>query len=122
MAAPTADVDSETFLFTSESVNEGHPDKLCDQVGRSSPGCCCTRVVQPNTNPASYQANCMACTPCTRQMPGKCACLCQREDSAQPLLMANTCGDRHSAAVMPDTSSTLQFPPVCSCLTFLCTP
>eukprot|EP00401_Gymnodinium_catenatum_P053050 CAMPEP_0117483316 /NCGR_PEP_ID=MMETSP0784-20121206/13875_1 /TAXON_ID=39447 /ORGANISM="" /LENGTH=387 /DNA_ID=CAMNT_0005277845 /DNA_START=11 /DNA_END=1174 /DNA_ORIENTATION=+ len=23
---------SETFLFTSESVNEGHPDKLCDQV------------------------------------------------------------------------------------------
>lgn len=20
------------FLFTSESVNEGHPDKLCDQV------------------------------------------------------------------------------------------
>nr|CAD1828614.1 unnamed protein product [Ananas comosus var. bracteatus] len=25
-----ADVD--TFLFTSESVNEGHPDKLCDQI------------------------------------------------------------------------------------------
>lgn len=23
---------TETFLFTSESVNEGHPDKLCDQV------------------------------------------------------------------------------------------
>nr|BAV58227.1 S-Adenosylmethionine synthetase [Ulva partita] len=23
---------AETFLFTSESVNEGHPDKLCDQV------------------------------------------------------------------------------------------
>ena len=22
----------KTFLFTSESVNEGHPDKLCDQV------------------------------------------------------------------------------------------
>jgi len=22
----------ETFMFTSESVNEGHPDKLCDQV------------------------------------------------------------------------------------------
>jgi S-adenosylmethionine synthetase len=22
----------ESFLFTSESVNEGHPDKLCDQV------------------------------------------------------------------------------------------
>ncbi|GBG91583.1 hypothetical protein CBR_g52619 [Chara braunii] len=23
---------AETFLFTSESVNEGHPDKLCDQI------------------------------------------------------------------------------------------
>ena len=22
----------ETFLFTSESVGEGHPDKICDQV------------------------------------------------------------------------------------------
>jgi len=22
----------DTFLFTSESVNEGHPDKLADQV------------------------------------------------------------------------------------------
>ena len=22
----------ETFLFTSKSVNEGHPDKLCDQI------------------------------------------------------------------------------------------
>jgi S-adenosylmethionine synthetase len=22
----------KNFLFTSESVNEGHPDKLCDQV------------------------------------------------------------------------------------------
>lgn len=22
----------DNFLFTSESVNEGHPDKLCDQV------------------------------------------------------------------------------------------
>lgn len=31
----------DTFLFTSESVNEGHPDKLCDQVGfieRLGPG------------------------------------------------------------------------------------
>lgn len=24
-----------TFLFTSESVTEGHPDKLCDQVSDS---------------------------------------------------------------------------------------
>ncbi|KAJ4788394.1 S-adenosylmethionine synthase [Rhynchospora pubera] len=26
------DLDLDTFLFTSESVNEGHPDKLCDQI------------------------------------------------------------------------------------------
>jgi len=25
-------MDESTFLFTSESVNEGHPDKICDQV------------------------------------------------------------------------------------------
>jgi len=28
----TKEVALEDFLFTSESVNEGHPDKLCDQV------------------------------------------------------------------------------------------
>ncbi|KAM3242725.1 hypothetical protein ACQJBY_054993 [Aegilops geniculata] len=30
--ASTEEMAAETFLFTSESVNEGHPDKLCDQV------------------------------------------------------------------------------------------
>ena len=25
-------VESPSYLFTSESVTEGHPDKLCDQV------------------------------------------------------------------------------------------
>ena len=32
---------NRTFLFTSESVNEGHPDKLCDQVKGpdAEPGC-----------------------------------------------------------------------------------
>jgi S-adenosylmethionine synthetase len=28
--SPQNDID--TFLFTSESVGEGHPDKMCDQV------------------------------------------------------------------------------------------
>lgn len=28
----THEMEDDTFLFTSESVNEGHPDKLCDQV------------------------------------------------------------------------------------------
>lgn len=28
-----ASKDGSTFFFTSESVNEGHPDKLADQVG-----------------------------------------------------------------------------------------
>ncbi|XP_036359155.1 S-adenosylmethionine synthase isoform X2 [Octopus sinensis] len=27
-----ADYENNTFLFTSESVGEGHPDKLCDQI------------------------------------------------------------------------------------------
>jgi len=31
-AAPAEDKAPDTLLFTSESVNEGHPDKLCDQV------------------------------------------------------------------------------------------
>lgn len=31
-AAPPTVAEENTFLFTSESVNEGHPDKLCDQV------------------------------------------------------------------------------------------
>ncbi|MFH1140157.1 MAG: S-adenosylmethionine synthetase N-terminal domain-containing protein, partial [Chloroflexota bacterium] len=25
-------MDSSSYLFTSESVTEGHPDKLCDQI------------------------------------------------------------------------------------------
>jgi S-adenosylmethionine synthetase len=32
MADIARTADDTTFLFTSESVNEGHPDKLCDQV------------------------------------------------------------------------------------------
>src|SRR5262249_45771294 len=29
---PMSIVDAEHYLFTSESVTEGHPDKMCDQV------------------------------------------------------------------------------------------
>ena len=25
-------VDAQQYLFTSESVTEGHPDKMCDQI------------------------------------------------------------------------------------------
>eukprot|EP00798_Chlamydomonas_sp_ICE-L_P010401 gene10401-8348_t len=32
MASHCNEKSLQTFLFTSESVNEGHPDKLCDQV------------------------------------------------------------------------------------------
>ena len=28
-------IKSENFLFTSESVSEGHPDKICDQISDS---------------------------------------------------------------------------------------
>ena len=31
-AGMTSIVDAPEYLFTSESVTEGHPDKLCDQV------------------------------------------------------------------------------------------
>ena len=31
-----------TFLFSSESVNEGHPDKLCDQVSDAVLDACLT--------------------------------------------------------------------------------
>ena len=31
------------FLFSSESVNEGHPDKLCDQISDAVLGTCLTR-------------------------------------------------------------------------------
>ena len=29
---PFSFADSQSYLFTSESVTEGHPDKLCDQI------------------------------------------------------------------------------------------
>ena len=32
-----ASKDGSTFFFTSESVNEGHPDKLADQVRGATP-------------------------------------------------------------------------------------
>ncbi|MBA3435582.1 MAG: methionine adenosyltransferase, partial [Chloroflexi bacterium] len=28
----TSIVEAEQYLFTSESVTEGHPDKMCDQI------------------------------------------------------------------------------------------
>lgn len=33
-----------SFLFTSESVNEGHPDKLCDQISDSILDACLEQV------------------------------------------------------------------------------
>ena len=30
--APMAQADLDDFTFTSESVSEGHPDKICDQI------------------------------------------------------------------------------------------
>lgn len=37
-----------TFLFTSESVNEGHPDKLCDQVRPSALKAACVLLAALN--------------------------------------------------------------------------
>jgi len=52
MAAESA----ETFLFTSESVNEGHPDKLCDQVSDAVLDACLRE--DPNSK--------VACECCTK--------------------------------------------------------
>ncbi|TPX51370.1 methionine adenosyltransferase [Synchytrium endobioticum] len=35
-------IEGETFLFTSESVGEGHPDKICDQVSDAILDACLT--------------------------------------------------------------------------------
>jgi len=48
--------DAEVFLFTSESVNEGHPDKLCDQVSDAILDACLTE------DPLSK----VACETCTK--------------------------------------------------------
>jgi len=47
---------SESFLFTSESVNEGHPDKICDQVSDAVLDACIRE------DPASR----VACESCTK--------------------------------------------------------
>ncbi|CAF3607118.1 unnamed protein product [Rotaria sordida] len=47
--------DGEIFLFTSESVGEGHPDKLCDQVSDAILDACLEQ--DPNSKVA-----CEACT------------------------------------------------------------
>jgi len=46
----------ESFLFTSESVNEGHPDKLCDQVSDAVLDACLRE--DPNAK--------VACETCTK--------------------------------------------------------
>jgi len=48
--------DDNTFLFTSESVNEGHPDKICDQVSDAVLDACL------KDDPASK----VACETCTK--------------------------------------------------------
>jgi len=45
-----------TFLFTSESVNEGHPDKICDQVSDAVLDACLSQ--DPNSK--------VACETCTK--------------------------------------------------------
>jgi len=47
---------SDTFLFTSESVNEGHPDKICDQVSDAVLDACLKE--DPNSK--------VACETCTK--------------------------------------------------------
>jgi len=51
-----AEAKEETFLFTSESVNEGHPDKICDQVSDAVLDACLRE--DPNSK--------VACETCTK--------------------------------------------------------
>lgn len=46
--------DGDTFLFTSESVNEGHPDKICDQVSDAVLDACLAQ--DPNSRVACETA------------------------------------------------------------------
>ncbi|KAL9259929.1 S-adenosylmethionine synthase-like protein [Drosera capensis] len=46
----------DTFLFTSESVNEGHPDKLCDQISNAVLDACLAQ--DPDSK--------VACETCTK--------------------------------------------------------
>ena len=47
-------VETRSFLFSSESVNEGHPDKLCDQVSDAILDACLT--ADPNSKVACETA------------------------------------------------------------------
>ena len=47
LTATMASKDGSTFFFTSESVNEGHPDKLADQVRPASPRLRAATAVSP---------------------------------------------------------------------------
>ncbi len=57
--------DIDTFLFTSESVGEGHPDKMCDQV---SDAVLDAHLAQdPNAKVA-----------CGKKVHSECVCVCAR--------------------------------------------
>ena len=50
-SAPGSMAEYDTFLFTSESVNEGHPDKLADQAWP------CAGTVQARTDLNVFQTS-----------------------------------------------------------------
>ena len=44
------DIKVNKYYFTSESVTEGHPDKLCDYIADSILDECLTRQILKNSN------------------------------------------------------------------------
>jgi len=56
MSAEASSSSEPSFLFTSESVNEGHPDKICDQVSDAVLDACLKD--DPNSK--------VACETCTK--------------------------------------------------------
>lgn len=51
----------DNFLFTSESVNEGHPDKLCDQVSDAILDACLEQDPLSKVSQQSAQLSVQSC-------------------------------------------------------------
>ena len=55
MADAAFDGSGDTFLFTSESVNEGHPDKICDAVSDAVLDACFAQDPDSKVRPGLHE-------------------------------------------------------------------
>jgi hypothetical protein len=104
--------DIETFLFTSESVNEGHPDKLADQVFlqvghvvTSVKGACLILLAVSDSDLEPKQFSCYTGVRCCSGCLPRAGPLCQGVDAVFPSL--ETCDllfGRLPLSMRPDMS------------------